>query len=231
MRIACAIGLIVASICASGAAQAERVVIDNQRGEKVKFCTYRSDDESLIRPRLCWMLRPGAEVQWQRGEDDFAYDVRLFEPGAFELPICIRRNIRDSYKIQVAPRSTKSCVQAFARQSVPVRQWKRNDRVLMNWSADRFWYPATIMNSLEHGYRVRLDNGRVVRSDPRYLTHLSIAAGARVEVNWKGQGRWYPGYVTDTESDTVTVRFDDGFTEKSALMRVRLELVAGSPEE
>lgn len=231
MRVAFAISLIVASLCVPAAAHAEVVAIDNQRGEKVKLCTYRSDEESLIRPRQCWMLKPGAKIQWQRGEDDFAYDVRLFEPGVFELPICMRRNIHDSYKLEIVPRSTKACIKAFERQSLPVQQWQRLDRILVNWGADRFWYPATIMNRAGDGYRVRLDDGRVIRAESRYITDLSIAAGVRVEVNWKGQGRWYPGFVTDSDDDKVAVQFDDGFAEKSAISRVRLDLVTISPEQ
>jgi len=231
VRIGFAIGLVVAPLCVSGAGQAETVQIDNQRGEKVKFCTYRSDDPSLVRPRQCWMIRPGGTIQWQRGEDDLAFDVRLFEPGAFELPICLKRDIHDSYKVEIAPRRTKACVKSFERQSVPAQQWQRLDRVLVNWSSDRFWYPATIVNVPKNGYRVRLDDGRVVQTKSRYISDLSITPGVRVEVNWKGQGRWYPGYVKFVQGDMVDVQFDDGFEENSALRRVRLDLAGIGVEE
>lgn len=123
LRIAFAISLIVAPLFVSGAALAETVEIDNQRGHKVKFCVYRSDDASLVRARQCWMIKPGRTIEWRRGEDDFAYDVRLFEPGAFELPICLKRNIRDSFKIEIVKSGTHACVKPFARQSMPVRSW------------------------------------------------------------------------------------------------------------
>lgn len=100
----------------------------------------------------------------------------------------------------------------------------------MNWSGDRFWYPATIVNILKDRYRVRFDDGRVVSIEPRYISILSIAPGARVEVNWKGQGRWYPGYVQFTDGDAVNVRFDDGFDENSPLHRVRLDLTDSSAD-
>lgn len=123
MRVSFAFSLIIATLCGSGAVRAETVQIDNQRGEKVKFCTYHSDDKSLVRPRQCWMLKPGRTLKWQRGEDVYAFDVRLFEPGAFELPICLKRNLRDSYRIEIAPRRAKACVISFERQSVPVQDW------------------------------------------------------------------------------------------------------------
>ncbi len=223
MRSVASFSLVAVSL--SAAAQAEMVTIANQRGEKVKFCTYRSDDKSLVRPRQCWMVRPGQTIQWRRGEDDYAYDVRLFEPGAFELPICMKRNIRDSYRVEIAPRATRACVTALDRQSVAVRPWQPFDRVLLNWSADRFWYPATIIRTGTNGYRLRLDDGRIAESPARYISPLVVAAGARVEVNWKRQGRWYPGYVTDADADSVTVAFDDGFRETSPLARVRTELL------
>ncbi len=226
MRFAFTTSLIVATLSASGAVRAGTVQIDNQRGEKVKICTYRSDDKRLVRPRQCWMIKPGRKLQWRRGEDDSAFDVRLFEPGAFELPICLKRNIRDSYKIEIAQRGSKVCVQPFARQTVAVQQWQPLDRVLVNWSGDRFWYPATILQSGEDRYRVRFDDGRVVETESRYIARLSIAPGARVEVDWKGQGRWYAGRVQSSDTDTANVRFDDGFDETSPLHRLRFESAA-----
>ncbi len=223
MRVSFAFSLIIATLCGSGAVRAETVQIDNQRGEKVKFCTYHSDDKSLVRPRQCWMLKPGRTLKWQRGEDVSAFDVRLFEPGAFELPICLKRNLRDSYRIEIAPRRAKACVISFERQSVPVQDWQRLDRVLVNWSGDRFWYPATILDNEEQRYRVRLDDGRIVSLEARYIANLSIVPGARVEVDWKGQGRWYAGQVRSSANDMAEVQFDDGFEENSPLRRVRLE--------
>lgn len=228
MRFAFAFSLIAVSLFASGDARAETVEIDNQRGEKVKFCTYRSDDDSLVRPRKCWTIKPGRTLQWRRGMDKSAYDVRLFEPGAFELPICLRRNIRDSYKIEISPRKAKSCLKQFERQSVPVQQWQQRDRILVNWSSDRFWYPGTILSNMGDRYRVRFDDARIAEIDPRYITRLFIAPGARVEINWKGQGRWYPGYAMTSDEENIHVQFDDGFEESSPLHRLRLELAATS---
>lgn len=225
------IGATLFAAGAAGAARGETVQIDNQRGEKVKFCTYRSDDKSLVRERKCWMMKPGRTIQWRREEDESAFDIRLFEPGVFELPICMKRNIRDSYRVEIAKRESKACIKSFGRQSVLARPWQRLDRVLVNWSGDRFWYPATIVKIPDDRYHVRFDNGRVALIEPRYITSLSIAAGARVEVNWKGQGRWYPGYVKSVEGNIVNVRFDDGFDESSKVRRIRLELADGSAEK
>lgn len=205
-------------------ANAETVEISNQRNEKVKVCTYRTDDKSLVRARKCWMMKPGRSAQWRRGEGEGAFDVRVFEAGAFELPICLKRNISDSYRIEITRAEMKTCAKPFIKQSVPVQKWKRLDRVLVNWGADRFWYPATVVNISGDRPRVRIDDGRLGQMDPRYIADLVISPGVRVEVNWKGQGRWYPGYVESSEGDMFNVHFDDGFKESSPLHRMRLDI-------
>ncbi|MEO9912543.1 agenet domain-containing protein [Parasphingorhabdus sp.] len=224
MRFVSFIGLIIAMFFVASVANAETVEISNQRSDKVKVCTYRTDDKSLVRARKCWMMKPGRSAQWRRSEGEGAFDVRVFEAGAFELPICLKRNFSDSYRIEITRAEMKTCAISFVKQSVPVQSWNRLDRVLVNWGADRFWYPATVVNVSADSPRVRIDNGLLVQIEPRYIADLQIPPGARVEVNWKGQGRWYPGYVESFEGDMFNVQFDDGFKENSPLRRIRLDI-------
>ena len=137
LRFALALGILIAALSGSPYARAETTTIENNRGEKVKLCTYRSDDKSLARPRKCWMMKPRRRIKWDRGDDDSAFDVRIFGPGVFELPICVKRNIRDSFKVEITTRKSKQCVTSFERISVPARQREPGARVLVNRSDDR----------------------------------------------------------------------------------------------
>ncbi|QJB69197.1 hypothetical protein [Parasphingorhabdus halotolerans] len=180
---------------ASTPIRAQITEIVNQRGTKVKVCAYRSDDKSLIRPRECWVLGKNQKVRWNRGEDRFDLDIRIFEPGAFELPICFKQEIPHSYRITVAPRETKACVVGYQRAAVPVKQRVQGEKILVNRAGDDFWYPATILGVTENGYRVLLANGFLVEASAEHLLDDDIVAESRVFVNWKKQGRWYRGSV------------------------------------
>ena len=215
-------GLFTALAIASTPIRANTTEIVNQRGTKVKFCAYRSDDKSLIRPRECWVLRKNQKVKWNRGDARFDLDVRIFEPGAFELPICLKQDIPYSYRIEVAPRETKTCVVAYQRAAVPEKNRAEGEKILVNRAGDDFWYPATILGKAENGYRVLLANGLLVEAFAEHLLDDDIVAESRIFVNWKKQGRWYRGSVLSRKGDRLVVKYDDGWTEDADLANVRL---------
>jgi len=188
----------------------------------VKLCTYRSDDKSVIRSRKCWMMKPQRRIKWNRGDDDSAFDVRLFEPGAFELPICMKRDIRDSLRVEISPRKSKKCVTPIVRVFVPVKQWKPGARVLVNRSDDKYWYPATILSLEGSNYRIQLANGRVVVEDAYHIAGDKIMPGKHIDVNWKRQGRWYRVQVKSRTDQKITVLFDNGDIYAPTLAEIRL---------
>ena len=206
-------------------AAAETVTIDNQRGEKVKFCTYRSDDKSAVRPRQCWMLRRGQQISWNRDGATHAYDVRLFEPGAFELPICIRRNFSDSYRVEIRPRTSGECVVAAKRVTVPAQEWKSGDRVFVNNPADRYWYPATVLEPDGNGYVVRQDFGVEYVINAALIADHVLAPGSTVQLNWKNQGRWYDVALIAVQDETARIRFRDGTIEEALISLIRMDIV------
>ncbi|MEP2988359.1 MAG: tudor domain-containing protein [Parasphingorhabdus sp.] len=203
---------------------AETVIIKNNRGEKVKLCTYRSDDTSLIRSRKCWMLRKGQKINWNRGKESHAYDIRLFEPGAFELPICFRANISKSYLVKIAPRKTRSCITAAQRTTVPPQEWLAGALVLINRSGDNFWYPGTILQRIGDSYRVRFDDLRLETVKQDVIADLVLKGTRGLQVNWKRQGRWYPVNLKSVEDDQIRVIFEDGVEEYISLSLVRFDL-------
>ncbi len=211
----------------STTATAKSVAIKNIRTDKVKICAYRSDDGSLVRSRKCWMLKGGQAVKWKRGEDRYRFDVRVFGPGVFELPLCMKRNIAETFYIRVTPPETGNCVTAFSRTTVPVQKWGYGAAVLVNRHGDNFWYPAEVLKPSATGYRLRFRDGRVAEARSRYISDDILRVGSSIEANWKNQGRWYSGRITKRDQSFVTIAYDDGGTEKTTLGSVRL--LIGNP--
>ena len=162
---------------------------------------------------------------WNRGRSAGRFDVRLFEPGAFELPICLRRNIGDIYLLEIVPKNTGNCVVGSSRTAIPPQKWQRGDRVLVNRNDDDFWYPATILGPQGSMYRVRFATGRVGSEDARYIGDDIITAGSRIECSWKNFGRWLPGRVKSRDGDHVVIDYDDGLSERAALSYVRVAIL------
>lgn len=225
MRFFAAIFAISVLLGWSNPSAAETVIIENNRGEKVKLCTYRSDDISLIRSRKCWMLDNGQKIRWNRGKISYAYDIRLFEPGAFELPICFRSNIRESYLLEIVPRKTRACITAKQRTTVPPQEWGNGARVLVNRDGDNFWYPGTILQRTGENYRVRFDDQRLEIADQAMIADLVLEGAVGLQVNWKRQGRWYPVRLKSIGKDQIRVVFEDGAEENTPLSLIRFDLV------
>jgi len=52
--------------------------------------------------------------------------------------------------------------------------------------------------------------------NPQSLTsNAAFQAGSRVDVDYKGQGRWFPGWITKDRGDgTFNIQYDDGDKER-----------------
>jgi len=205
-------------------AKAESVLIENKRGEKVKLCAYRSDDRSVFRSRKCWMLKKSQKILWDRGGDNHDYDVRVFGPGIFELPICYQRRIAQNYRLEVARAGTGTCVTAKYKARVNVRDWHVGNRVLANGGFDNYWYPATILENLKDSYRVRFDNRKVEILSSNLIAKLELQPAISVETNWRKFGRWYPVELISQGDRNAMVAFPDGIKEEIPISLIRVEL-------
>jgi len=75
----------------SGAGQAENGT-DDISAVRSHFCTYRSDDPAWCASRKC-DDHAGGLSNGSGARMDLAFDVRLFEPGAFEAAHLSKRDI------------------------------------------------------------------------------------------------------------------------------------------
>ena len=101
--------------------------------------------------------------------------------------------------------------------------WYIGDRVLVDWSGDSYWYPATIVDLADGEYFVVFDDG-----DREWVYEDTIApddlmAGDEIEGNWEGGGVYYSGVIAERIGDAVYIEYDDGDTETTTVGYLRVE--------
>lgn len=102
------------------------------------------------------------------------------------------------------------------------RGWRVSDRVLVHWSQDEYWYPATITKVSGARYYVVFDDGDEEWTTATRITRENLTAGSRVFANWKHGGKYYPGKITSRRGNTITILYDDGDRETTTLSVVRV---------
>jgi hypothetical protein len=96
------------------------------------------------------------------------------------------------------------------------------DRVLVHWSQDEYWYPATITKVSGSRYFVVFDDGDEEWTEASRVSAENLAAGDRVFGNWKREGKYYPGRITSRQGNTITILYDDGDQETTTIASVRV---------
>ncbi len=101
--------------------------------------------------------------------------------------------------------------------------WKIDQKPLVNWSRDAYWYPATIIKKEGNRYFVLFDDGDKEWTDHSRMTPDDIAVGDRVFGNWKGKGKYYPGKIATRNGTTIHIKYDDGDQETTTISFVRVK--------
>jgi hypothetical protein len=94
------------------------------------------------------------------------------------------------------------------------------DRVLGQWR-DGLWYPATVRGVGGNGLRLAFDDGGAATVRPSQVRPVDWNVGTRVQCNWKGGGRYYPGIIGRKDGDQVFINYDDGGKELTTIGRCR----------
>ncbi len=203
---------------------ADPVLITNDHKMSVKVCVYPSSDRNLIRDGKCWKLKKRQTIRWDRAPEFRKFDVAIFEGGLFEVFICDRRRVADVYRLSLAPGKNGRCLTSKSKDRVAEKSWNAGDRVLGNRGMDNYWYPATVIGTASNRYELHYADGQRSFELPSYVAADTIARGSAVMGNWKRQGRWYPGRVSERKDDQLAVRYDDGFSESLGLDAIRVTL-------
>lgn len=100
--------------------------------------------------------------------------------------------------------------------------WKVGDRVLADWSNDAYWYPATVREVSGDRIYVRFDDGDKEWTTNERLMAIDIEPGDRVYCRWQDGRYYYPGRVTQMNSEKIHVQYDDGDKEWTTIGCVRV---------
>jgi len=100
--------------------------------------------------------------------------------------------------------------------------WKVGEKLLVNWSHDKYWYPATIKKKDGQRYFVVFDDGDKEWTVPSHMIEEDIRVGDRVFGNWKKRKRYYPGRVTRRDGNKIHISYDDGDQENTTISFVRV---------
>lgn len=101
--------------------------------------------------------------------------------------------------------------------------WSVGQRVLAQWSPEKFFYPGVIRAEKAGKYLLEFDDGDQAWVTSRQIAVLDVGVGSRVFARWKGGPAYYPGKVTRQEREKILVRYDDGDEEWTTVSMVRVE--------
>lgn len=94
------------------------------------------------------------------------------------------------------------------------------DKVLAKWSDG--WYVGTVVQKVGDQVKVVFDDGDEALLPESGVRALDWSAGTRLQCNFKGLGRYYPGVITQKSGTRITVKYDDGDQETTVMGRCRV---------
>jgi hypothetical protein len=104
----------------------------------------------------------------------------------------------------------------------PAEGFEVGDTLLVKWSQDNYWYPATIVNKEGGRYFVRFHDGDEEWTNPFFMKVEDIREGDRVFGNYQNGGKYYPGRVTQRNGPAIHIIYDDGDEEDTTISFVRV---------
>jgi len=105
---------------------------------------------------------------------------------------------------------------AFTASAQTVGDW-----VLGNYKGAVYWFPGATEKLQGGKITIRYDDGdreTVALADVR---PYNWAIGMKVECNFQGQGKWYPGKIASLAGEKIGIAYDDGDKETTKTGRCR----------
>ena len=96
------------------------------------------------------------------------------------------------------------------------------DRVLVDWSGDAYWYPATIVDENGSELFVIYDDSDREWVSPQQVAEENLSPGDQIECKWDGGDVFYTGIIAARKGDAVFIQYDDGDEEVSAINQLRI---------
>lgn len=101
--------------------------------------------------------------------------------------------------------------------------WKEDARALAQKN-DQYWYLATVreVDSSQHRYSVEFADGSSAWVVAAQMLPDDIIVGDRISANWKGEGTYYWGKITERNGNDIHISYDDGSEEETTIEVVRV---------
>ncbi|WP_312222581.1 tudor domain-containing protein [Rhizobium rhizoryzae] len=97
----------------------------------------------------------------------------------------------------------------------------KGDWVLGNYKGAGYWYPGIISSVQGSKITIQYDDGDTETLAISETRPYNWAIGKKVECNFKGQGKWYPGKISSLAGEKIGIAYDDGDKETTKTGRCR----------
>ncbi len=122
------------------------------------------------------------------------------------------------------PRLTASVIAcAFAAGLGGASAQSVGDWVLARYRGGAQWYPGILRGVSGDRLTIAYDDGDRETLNVGYVRPYDWRIGGRVECNFQGAGKWYPGVISSLSGASIGINYDDGDRErtKTGLCRSR----------
>ena len=95
------------------------------------------------------------------------------------------------------------------------------DWVLARYKGGAHWYPGVIQGKAGDRITVAYDDGDRETLNLSEVRPYDWVIGRRVECNFRGGGKWYPGVIASLAGGDIGINYDDGDKERTKTGRCR----------
>jgi hypothetical protein len=95
------------------------------------------------------------------------------------------------------------------------------DWVLARYKGGAHYYPGILQGVSGDRATVAYDDGDRETMSLALIRPYNWTIGGRVECNFKGGGKWYPGVIASLSGGTIGINYDDGDKERTTTGRCR----------
>ena len=95
------------------------------------------------------------------------------------------------------------------------------DWVLARYKGGEHWYPGIVQDTNGDRATVAYDDGDRESLSLSQVRPYNWAIGGRVECNYQGGGKWYPGKIASLSGGSIGIKYDDGDSERTNTGRCR----------
>ena len=95
------------------------------------------------------------------------------------------------------------------------------DWVLARYKGGEHLYPGILKGTNGDRATVAYDDGDRETLSLSQVRPYTWAIGGRVECNYQGGGKWYPGRIASLSGTSIGIKYDDGDSERTTTGRCR----------